>query len=379
MPETKVKEKKVSKHKGLKICGIIVAVIAVIAIAAAAVISVMTKHVLDTETDSVPVVGGILVSETVDYQAESAKGLENNVLMKFMQFVWKCVGISDENAHKDQVPPDNVVKVKDIQYIDDGNAYHRLDILYPDGLGADEKLPVIVDIHGGGWMYGTKDLNEYYCLSLADRGFVVFNLSYRLVPDVTVNEQIQDIAAALKWINENMANYPCDMENVMLTGDSAGGQLAIYETALLQSAELRETFDVVDAGLNVTALMLTSPVPYMEGGGPLNLYTELLWGKDYKDKATYGYMNLDKIIDYAPNLPPTYLITSSGDTLAHNQTVMAYELLNSKGVVCEIADYGKLDGKKQPHVFSVLDPYGVAGTTAIDGGIDFYRKTIENK
>ncbi len=379
MPETKVKEKKTTKHKGLKICAIIFAVIAVIAITAAIVISVMTKPVLDTETDSVPVVGGILVSETVDYQAESAEGLENNVLMKFMQFVWKCVGLKDETAHKDQVPPENIVKVKDIPYIDDGNAYHRLDVLYPDGLGADEKLPVIVDIHGGGWMYGTKDLNEYYCLSLVNRGFVVFNLSYRLVPDVTVNEQISDIAYALKWISENMANYPCDMENVMLTGDSAGGQLAVYEAALLQSPELREAFGVVDADLDLTALMLTSPVPYMKGSGPINLYTELLWGKDYKDKATYNYMNLDEIINYVPNLPPTYLITSSGDSLAHNQTVKAYELLNSKGIVCEIADYGKLDGKKQPHVFSVLDPYNVAGTTAIDGGIDFYRKAIENK
>ena len=56
-------------------------------------------------------------------------------------------------------------------------------------------------------------------------------------PDV--NEQIKDVMSALKWIGENIDNYPCDCENIMLTGDSAGGMLASYASVLLQSQELR--------------------------------------------------------------------------------------------------------------------------------------------
>ncbi len=112
--------------------------------------------------------------------------------------------------------------------------FHLLDVYYPEGTKADAKLPVIIDIHGGGWMYGDKDLNKYYCLELANRGYVVFNMSYRLAPDVTVNEQLQDCAEALKWINENMESYPCDRSRILLTGDSAGGQLCAYSAALLQ-------------------------------------------------------------------------------------------------------------------------------------------------
>ncbi len=380
MEETKVKEKKVKKHRGLKALAIIAAIILVIAVATEIVINVMTKPVDDAEAvSSMRAVGGLRVSDTVEYKAESAEGLDKNFVIKFMQFIWNCVGISDENAHKDQITPDDITKIKDIAYIDDSNPYHMLDVLYPESTASDAKLPVIIDIHGGGWMYSTKDLNENYCLALADRGFVVFNLSYRLVPDVTVNEQIQDVACALKWISENIQNYPCDPENILLTGDSAGGQLAVYEAVLLQSPELRDTFEVVDGNLDITALMLTSPVPYMKNGGPINIYTKLLWGKNYKEKATYDYMDLDEIVDYAQQIPPTYLITSSGDILAHGQSVKAYELLNSKGVICEIADYGKVNGKKLAHVFSVLDPYDEAGTTAIDAGIEFYRERIENK
>ena len=163
----------------------------------------------------------------------------------------------------------------------------------------------------------------------------------------------------------------------MLTGDSAGGQLSVYSAVLQQSAELREIFGTVDAGMNIDALLLTSPVPYMNDG-MLSVYTKLLWGKDYKDKATYNYMNLDQIIDYA-QLPPTYLITSSGDSLAHGQTLKTAELLESKGVDCTLKDYDKFNGKSLPHVFSVLEPFDEIGTQTIDDAADFYRNVIENK
>ena len=229
-------------------------------------------------------------------------------------------------------------------------------------------------------MYAEKDLNEYYCKALADRGYTVFNISYRLVPDVTVNEQIQDVAEALKWIQENMSNYPCDSESIMLTGDSAGGMLAIYSAVLMQSPELREVFETVNPQMEIDALVLTSPVPYMNDGA-LSVYTKILWGTDYKKKATYEYMNLDQIVDYA-QLPPTYLITSSGDSLAHSQTLKTYDLLQSKGVECVLRDYDKddFDEKvKLPHVFSVLYPFDTAGVDAIDGATDFYNNVIENK
>ena len=364
-------KQKTKGKKGIKALKIILIILIIIAIAAIVFIEVVTRPV-DENSDKVIAVGGMVTSEKIDYQCESAKGLENNPVIKIMQMVWRFCSDGDMKKHEDQIPPE-VDATYDLTYIDDGNRYHKLDVYAPKGNM--QKLPVIIDIHGGGWMYGDKQLNEYYCRALADRGFIVFNLSYRLVPDVTVNEQIQDVAYALKWINENMNNYNCDDESIMLTGDSAGGQLAIYSTVLLQSEELRGVFDVVDAGLEIDALLLTSPVPNMNDGS-LSVYTKLLWGKNYEEKATYEYMNLDQIIDYAENMPPTYLITSSGDSLAHEQTVKAYELLQSKGVNCVLKDYDDWEGESLPHVFSVLYPFDEIGTQAIDEATDFYRELV---
>ncbi|MDE5984361.1 MAG: alpha/beta hydrolase [Eubacterium sp.] len=371
MPKTTEKTKK-SKPRTILLS--IAAVIAVIALAA-----VIFIHIVITPTsadnEKAVAVGGLIVSDSINYQQEESN-LKANPIIKVMQMVWKFCSDGDMKKHAAQTPPDNIHEVTDLAYIDDGNIYHQLDVYYPEG--TTEKLPVIIDIHGGGWMYGNKELNKYYCLALASRGYVVFNINYRLVPDVTVNEQLQDCAYALKWISENMQDYPCDTENILLTGDSAGGQLAVYSAALLQSEKLREVFDVVDGDLQPSALLLTSPVSYMNDGSAFSMYTKILWGRDYKDKATYEYMNLDQIIDYV-QLPPTYLITSSGDTLAHSQTLKAAELLESKGVQTELVDYGKVDGKKQVHVFSVLYPFDTAGVTAIDEALAFFEKTINNK
>ena len=370
----KVKEKK--KHKGLKVLGVIILIIALIVGIGFGVIYYLTKPVEDT-SDKAIYVGGMRSSQSIDYKSDSAKGLENDIIVKIMQVSWKFCDKSDKKRMATQTPPENIVKVKDVEYLDDGNPYHKFDVFYPDGTIPKEGLPVIIDIHGGGWMYASKDLNEYYCMELANKGYCVFSISYRLVPDVTVYEQIKDCTDALAYINSNMKNYPANKKTVMLTGDSAGGQLALYSTILNNNPDAREIFGTVDTKLNIKCLLLTSPVTYAKSGGWFSIYTKKMWGEDYKAKAAYNYMDLDEIMELANNMPPTYFITSSGDTLAHDQTVNAYNYFADKGYECEIEDFTDLkDGKKMPHVFSVLDPFDEYGQKAINNALDYYQKSL---
>lgn len=370
----KVKEKK--KHKGLKVLGVIILIIALIVGIGFGVIYYLTKPVDDT-SDKAIYVGGMRSSQSIDYKSDSAKGLENDIIVKIMQVSWKFCDKSDKKRMATQTPPENVVKVKDVEYLDDGNPYHKFDVFYPEGTIPKEGLPVIIDIHGGGWMYASKDLNEYYCMELANKGYCVFSISYRLVPDVTVYEQIKDCTDALAYINSNMKNYPANKKTVMLTGDSAGGQLALYSTILNNNPDAREIFGTVDTKLNIKCLLLTSPVTYAKSGGWFSIYTKKMWGEDYKTKAAYNYMDLNEIMELANNMPPTYFITSSGDTLAHDQTVNAYNYFADKGYECEIQDFTDLkDGKKLPHVFSVLDPFDEYGQKAINNALDYYQKSL---
>ena len=370
----KTKEKVESK-KGKKL-KIVLFVIAAIVIVAVAFINLTTLPKYDDDKNVI-YVGSMVKSKTIDYKDKSGEGLTKNPIVKIMQMVWRFCDSGDKSKHEKQNPPQNIEIISDIAYIDDGNYYHKLDVMYPNNISENDKLPVIIDIHGGGWMYGDKGLNENYCRALADRGYVVFDINYCLVPDVNVNEQIKDVMSALKWIGENIDNYPCDRENIMLTGDSAGGMLASYASVLLQSEELRDIFDTESADIKLTALVLTSPVSYMKDGGWFSVYTKPLWGKNYKNSKTYNYMDFDEILPFSNEMPPTYLITSSGDTLAEKQTIQLYELLKKNGVSCELANYGKEYGKTLPHVFSVLQPFEPAGKDAIDKALAFYQNEMK--
>lgn len=299
-----------------------------------------------------------------------------DILMNLFTKLWENTEKGDAARLATQKKPDGIAEINNIAYIDDGNRYHLMDMYYPEN--AEGKLPVIIDIHGGGWMYADKELNKIFCLNMAKRGFAVFNISYRLVPEVSVNEQLMDCAAALKWISENGGNYPvCDMENVMLAGDSAGGQLSFYSALLMSSPELRRIFGTPEYSLNIKALTAISPVAYMNDGW-ISIYGRKMWGKDYRKKATYHYMNLDSMLAVG-KLPPTFLVTSSGDFLALKQTRRAAEeIRNCTSDVC-LMDMPRFEGEDLPHVFCVLEPESKAGNMIIDKFTEFFLEHTETK
>lgn len=295
-----------------------------------------------------------------------------NALYTVFGKFWDMVKISDDKLHASQVLPEGIKEVCDIPYTDSKSPYHLLDIYYPENAKA--PLPVIIDIHGGGWMYATKELNKIYCQYLAKRGFVVFNLSYRLVPEVRVPVQLQDISLALKKIKELMKEYPCDENKIMLTGDSAGGQLAAFTAAIANSEKLSAYFDTADHGIKFSCLTLTSPVAFMNEGLPMGLYCRMMWGEKPVKRSTKQFMNIDELLSEADDFPPTLLVTSSGDTLGLSQTRKLFRIMLERSVDARLLDFPKFEGKNLPHVFGVLEPYSNAGALYITKMCEFFAE-----
>ena len=91
-------------------------------------------------------------------------------------------GIAESDARRDAglTTPEDIQRFDDLRYGDDPQ-WNVLDVYRPKG--EEGKLPVIFSIHGGGWVYGDKQLYSHYCMRLAQRGFAVVNFSYRLAPE----------------------------------------------------------------------------------------------------------------------------------------------------------------------------------------------------
>ncbi len=268
--------------------------------------------------------------------------------------------------------PDGIKEERDFDYYGDGHKMHLIDVVYPEN--AEGKLPVIIDIHGGGWMYGDKELNKNYCHHLAKRGYVVFVMSYRLYPEITADEQLREVALSLKWIKENMKNYPCDEDNILLTGDSAGGMLSCFTALLSSSAELRDIYGAVDHGLKFKALCLTSPMLFMNPGNIMGVYTKQVLGKGFMNKKWGAHVNLDSLLEKG-TLPPTILVTSAGDFLAKDQTLKGYEIIKAKGIKSKLIYYGENEGGKAlPHVFAILYPEKKPSVDTIEAMLEFWKE-----
>lgn len=294
------------------------------------------------------------------------------MLFKIFDKFWGITAKADEKNHATQTLPEGIKEENGFAYIADNNQYHLLDAYYPEE--NDGKLPVIIDIHGGGWMYGDKELNKIYCEYIASRGFIVFNMSYRLVPDVTVREQLQDVSAALKWIDKNLERFPADRSRVMLTGDSAGGMLCAFTAALANSEKLRAYFDTEANGLKYNCIALTSPVAYMNDTSYIGAYGRLMWKEEPFKSCMTPYMNIDDVIDAADTYPPTFMVTSSGDFLGLKQTRKLRSFMMKKGIESELMEFPKYNGKDLPHVFSVLRPMDEPGVKNIDRMCEFFRE-----
>lgn len=295
------------------------------------------------------------------------------LLDKVFAAFWQNTKRMDDKRIATLTFPDDLTEITDIPYLDDGHKHHMLDVYYPESTKEGDRLPVIIDIHGGGWMYGDKELNKIYCLTLAQKGYVVFNMSYRLYPEVNVQKQLSDISFCLKWISENLSSYPCDENNIYLTGDSAGGMLAAFTAMLSESEKLREIYGTVDFSLHFNAVALTSPVPRMNGEFPMSFYTKVMLGKGFEKEAWAPYVNLEKLLDFG-EMPPTFMLTSSGDFLARKETRLAAENYRKKGIDCQLMDFEKFEGKDLPHVFPVIYPHNEESQRAIDEMLSFFTK-----
>lgn len=290
-----------------------------------------------------------------------------------IKLMWKNVEKNDNKRLAKQIPASGLTQITDIPYCESGHLLNTLDVYYPEETPADAKLPVVIDVHGGGWYYGTKELNKNYCLAIAKRGYTVFSMSYRLVPEVRMCEQLRDVMLALKWINEHIEEYPCDKSKILLTGDSAGGQLASFAAALCNCSELRQTFETVDPEIKISVLGLTSPVSYMKPTPDymgVNAITVL--GKDYKSKPFADFLDIDKLLDRT-KLPPTFLVTSSGDFLAKKLTERLYKDIESRGGTAYLMNWNQSRGKHLPHVFSVIEPDDPESIKTIDEMLKYFN------
>lgn len=251
---------------------------------------------------------------------------------------------SDDARDAGLSTPDDVSRVNNILYGTD-KRWQILDVYRPKTY--EDKLPVIVNVHGGGWVYGTKETYQFYCMSLAQKGFAVVNYNYRLAPKFKYPHAVNDTNSVFEWIMKNSSEYDFDLDNIFAVGDSAGGQLLGQYAAIVTNSEYAGKFEFsVPADLKLRAIALNCGVFNCEKTPKENRALG-----DYLPKNRFN--ELTKEITFAhfitPDYPSTFVMTSNEDFLREEPAFLC-PILEKNNIEYVSKKYGD-DDHHLLHVF----------------------------
>ena len=278
-------------------------------------------------------------------------------------------GKSDKKRDAAIPLPSGVTECRNISYGPHGKD-NLLDVYCPEGTST--ALPTIVSIHGGGYVYGSKDIYRRYGMDMARRGFAFVNFNYRLAPKWKFPTPLSDTNAVLHWVVKNAHWYHLDPDRVILVGDSAGAQLASQYAAIWSNPVYAALFRIKLPKIRICALGLNCGVYDLSARAAdprKGLQLDYL-GKDLSPEDP-RFRVLESI---GENYPPAFLTTSCHDFLRPNAEPMC-RFLTEKGIDAAWKCYGTEDNEAVGHVFHVNIALEEA-TQCNDDAADFFRKHL---
>jgi acetyl esterase/lipase len=195
----------------------------------------------------------------------------------------------------------DVKAVPDVDYIVSSNYENnkdKLDLYLPVGRS---QFPVIISIHGGALIEGDKKGQTHIGQHFASKGFGTVVINYRLSPAVSHPAHVQDVAAAVAWVKQNIAQYGGDPKAIFVIGHSAGAYLTdllVLDKKYLAAHKLSPS--------DIRGVVPVSGFFYVDKVAPSR--PKHVWGTErstWLEASPARYLNKDA--------PPTLLIYADGD------------------------------------------------------------------
>ena len=220
--------------------------------------------------------------------------------------------------------------------------------------------PTLVYIHGGGWLGGSKDHVTPFIIAYLQKGWNVVNVEYR-TGESTAPLAVDDCMAAIQWLSRNAKSYNIDREQVVISGESAGGHLALI-TGMINILRGSHRFYSGDS-LKIKAIVNWFGITDIAGVDDFykkqnqeSNYT-CIWVGDPRrmDSISKAFSPVNRI---QSSTPPIISIHGRKDSVVpYEQAVTFHELLKKAGVKNELVtiDDGKHLGftdKEYQHIYA---------------------------
>lgn len=234
--------------------------------------------------------------------------------------------------------PEGTRIIRDLSYIPDGHERQKLDLYLPVQKEEAGPLPLIVWVHGGAWLAGSKE--NCPSIRFLRYGYAAASINYRLSQHAIFPAQIEDCKAAVRFLRANADKYNIDPNRIGVWGSSAGGHLV----ALLGTAGDVNQFDK-GPNLHVSSRVqavcdffgptdLTKMSDFestMDHDAPDSPESKLVGGPVQENKEACSRAN--PITYVSKDDPPFLICHGDKDMLVpHNQSVLLNDALKKAGV-----------------------------------------------
>ena len=246
-----------------------------------------------------------------------------------------------------------VAVIRNLVYGPTSTSAHKLDVYVPTR--EPKPRPVVMYVHGGGFSMLSKDTHRVMAMAFARRGYLVFNVNYRLGLRNAFPAPLEDVSEALVWVRQHAAEYGGDPSRIVLAGESAGGNLVatlgIACATPLDAPFLKRVYDA-----NISPLAVVSTYPFAD----VTAYERVMkhpkvprWAKHMTFDAAASYMGahvyhpaklprlasplllLEEPIALERPLAPFFLSVGTKDPLLEDSRRMK-RALDALGVVSEL-------------------------------------------
>jgi acetyl esterase/lipase len=282
----------------------------------------------------------------------------------------------------------NIIKEPEFVYDENNPDDCTAEFFYDTELMKTKKLPVLINIHGGGFVKGDKKHRASVSGVYADKGFFVLNVNYRLSPKSRFPAGVQDCVKALNYLLTVKDKYNIDLDKVVLTGDSAGAYYATMLVAVAHDETLRNAIKCDEVKIKPACLLSCCGVYDLVASitltkVPFNLVWDmghcLLDNDTFKLKRDFSNMNeYEHIKDISPinwvneNWCPSFLVMSKQDVFCKGQGELLEQKLKDANVP---VDTYKSEKFLDNHCFH-LDMYKAISRECFEKIFAFLEKTL---
>jgi len=228
----------------------------------------------------------------------------------------------------------------DVVYATANNTPLKLDVWYPRD--SQTPTPTLVYIHGGGWIFGSKEGSVYQLLPYLEKGWRVVNVEYRMASNSLAPAAVEDTRCALRWVFRNAKQWNFDASKIVLTGHSAGGHLSLITgmlpdgTALDNNCYADEKYG--DVKMSVAAIInwygITDVNDIIQGKNLKNY--GVMWMGSQRDAAEIA-KRVSPLTYARAGLPPILTIHGDkDDVVPYSQAARLHEALDKLKVKNEL-------------------------------------------